>query len=65
MHWVELKYNFCPVRREKLQQEAANTGFKMEHLEKVYMLMDLLEDIVSFPQLKGALPASVRDFFIP
>jgi hypothetical protein len=40
------------ISKEKLQQEAANTGFKMEHLEKVYMLMDLLEDISSFPQLK-------------
>ncbi len=40
------------ISKEKLQQEAANTGFKMEHLEKVYMLMDLLEDIASFPQLK-------------
>ena len=40
------------ISKEKLQQEAADTGFKMEHLEKVYMLMDLLEDIASFPQLK-------------
>lgn len=40
------------ISKEKLQQEAANTGFKMEHLEKVYMLMDLLEDIASFPQFK-------------
>lgn len=40
------------ISKEKLQQEAASTGFKMEHLEKVYMLMDLLEDIASFPQLK-------------
>lgn len=35
------------ISKEKLQQEAADTGFKMEHLEKVYMLMDLLEDIAS------------------
>ena len=40
------------ISKEKLQQEAANTGFKMEHLEKVYMLMDLLDDIASFSQLK-------------
>lgn len=41
------------ISKEKLQQEAAATGFKMEHLEKVHILMDLLTDFVSFPQLKG------------
>lgn len=40
------------ISKEKLQQEAANTGFKMEHLEKVHLLMDLLNDLVTFPQLK-------------
>lgn len=40
------------ISKEKLQQEAAATGFKMEHLEKVHMLMDLLTDFASFPQLK-------------
>ncbi|HHT9914868.1 TPA: nucleotidyl transferase AbiEii/AbiGii toxin family protein [Legionella pneumophila] len=41
------------ISKEKLQQEATNTGFKMEHLEKVHILMDLLNDIATFPQLKG------------
>ena len=41
------------ISKEKLQQEAANTGFKMEHLEKVHILMDLLSDFTTFPQLKG------------
>lgn len=40
------------MSREKLQQESASTGFKMEHLEKVFILMELLEDFTSFPQLK-------------
>jgi len=40
------------ISKEKLQQESANTGFKMEHLEKVHILMDLLNDFVAFPQLK-------------
>ncbi len=41
------------ISKEKLQQEAATTGFKIEHLEKVTILMDLLNDFVSFPQLKN------------
>lgn len=40
------------ISKEKLQQEAIMTGFKMEHLEKVFILMELLEDFSSFPQLK-------------
>lgn len=40
------------ISKEKLQKEAVNTGFKMEHLEKVHILMDLLNDFASFPQLK-------------
>ncbi|MGQ3890161.1 nucleotidyl transferase AbiEii/AbiGii toxin family protein [Legionella sp. CNM-1927-20] len=43
------------ISKEKLQQEAAITGFKMEHLEKVHMLMDLLADFASFPQLKDKI----------
>jgi predicted nucleotidyltransferase component of viral defense system len=43
------------ISKEKLQQEAAATGFKIEHLEKVHMLMDLLVDFASFPQLKDKL----------
>jgi predicted nucleotidyltransferase component of viral defense system len=43
------------ISKEKLQQEAAATGFKMEHLEKVHILMDLLTDFATFPQLKGKL----------
>lgn len=43
------------ISKEKLQQEAAITGFKMEHLEKVHMLMDLLVDFASFPQLKDKI----------
>lgn len=41
------------ISKEKLQQEASTTGFKMEHLEKVHILMDLLNDFATFPQLKG------------
>lgn len=41
------------ISKEKLQEEAASTGFKMEHLEKVHLLMDLLNDFFSFPQLNG------------
>jgi predicted nucleotidyltransferase component of viral defense system len=40
------------ISKEKLQQEAAVSGFKMEHLEKVFILMDLLKDFSSFLQLK-------------
>ena len=43
------------ISKEKLQQEAASTGFKMEHLEKVHILMDLLADFASFPQLKDKI----------
>ncbi|HHT0591914.1 TPA: nucleotidyl transferase AbiEii/AbiGii toxin family protein [Legionella anisa] len=43
------------ISRERLQQEAASTGFKMEHLEKVQILMDLLADFASFPQLKNKI----------
>lgn len=48
----ELGKNLMKISKEKLLQEAAVTGFKMEHLEKVHMLMDLLADFASFPQLK-------------
>lgn len=41
------------MSKEKLQKEAADTGFKMEHLEKVHILMELLHDFTSYPQLKG------------
>ncbi len=43
------------ISKEKLQQEAIVTGFKMEHLEKVHILMDLLSDFSSFPQLKNKI----------
>jgi predicted nucleotidyltransferase component of viral defense system len=43
------------ISKKKLQQEAAITGFKMEHLEKVNVLMDLLADFASFPQLKDKI----------
>jgi predicted nucleotidyltransferase component of viral defense system len=43
------------ISKEKLQQEAILTGFKMEHLEKVHILMDLLSDFSSFPQLKNKI----------
>lgn len=41
--------------KQQLQREANSTGFKMEHLEKVFMLMDLLSDFATFPQLKDKL----------
>ena len=43
------------ISKQKLQQEASSTGFKMEHLEKVFLLMDLLSDFSTFPQLKNKI----------
>jgi predicted nucleotidyltransferase component of viral defense system len=43
------------ISKQRLQQEANSTGFKMEHLEKVFLLMDLLSDFSSFPQLRDKL----------
>jgi predicted nucleotidyltransferase component of viral defense system len=41
--------------KQQLQREANATGFKMEHLEKVFLLMNLLSDFATFPQLKDKL----------
>jgi predicted nucleotidyltransferase component of viral defense system len=41
--------------KQQLQREANLTGFKMEHLEKVFLLMNLLSDFATFPQLKDKL----------
>lgn len=41
--------------KQQLQREANSTGFKMEHLEKVFLLMNLLSDFATFPQLKDKL----------
>lgn len=43
------------LSKHQLQREANSTGFKMEHLEKVFLLMDLLSDFATFPQLKNKL----------
>lgn len=43
------------LSKQQLQREASSTGFKMEHLEKVFLLMDLLSDFATFPQLKNKL----------
>ena len=43
------------ISKQKLQQESNSTGFKMEHLEKVFLLMDLLSDFSIFPQLKNKI----------
>jgi len=41
------------LSKQQLQREAGSTGFKMEHLEKVFLLMKLLSDFSTFPQLKN------------
>jgi predicted nucleotidyltransferase component of viral defense system len=41
--------------KQQLQREANLTGFKMEHLEKVFLLMSLLSDFATFPQLTNKL----------
>jgi predicted nucleotidyltransferase component of viral defense system len=43
------------MSREKLQQEANSTGFRVELLEKVFMLMRLLTEFSTYPQLKNKL----------
>lgn len=43
------------LSKQQLQREASATGFKMEHLEKVFLLMDLLADFATFPQLKNKI----------
>src|SRR5437879_13517075 len=43
------------LSKQQLQREASSTGFKMEHLEKVFLLMDLLSDFATFPQLKNKI----------
>src|SRR5262249_19781566 len=41
--------------KQKLQQEAASTGFRAEILEKVILLMDLLSEFATYPILKNKL----------
>lgn len=41
--------------KQKLQQEAASTGFRIEILEKVILLMDLLFEFATYPILKNKL----------
>lgn len=43
------------LSKQQLQREASSTGFKIEHLEKVLLLMDLLSDFATFPQLKNKI----------
>lgn len=49
------KNQLMKISKEKLQKESKLTGFKIEHLEKVFILMDLLSDLSSFPQLKNKI----------
>lgn len=49
------KNRLMKISKETLQQESKSTGFKIEHLEKVFLLMDLLSDFASFPQLKNKI----------
>ncbi len=41
--------------KQKLQQEAASTGFRAEILEKVILLMDLLSEFATYPVLRNKL----------
>ncbi len=43
------------LSRESLQREAADTGFRPEVLEKVFLLLDLLEAINGHPEISGKL----------
>lgn len=43
------------LSKEKLQQEATSTGFRIEILEKVFLLMDLLSELATYPSLKNKL----------
>jgi len=43
------------LSKKQLQNESNATGFKIEHLEKVFLLMDLLSDFATFPQLKNKI----------
>lgn len=43
------------LSKQQLQREASSTGFKMEHLEKVFLLMNLLSDFATFPQLRDKI----------
>jgi len=43
------------LSRQQLQKESILTGFKLEHLEKVFLLMDLLSDFATFPQLANKI----------
>lgn len=41
--------------KQQLQAEANLTGFRIENLEKVFLLMELLSDFSTFPQLKNKI----------
>ena len=41
--------------KQQLQREANSTGFKLEQLEKVFLLMDILSDFSTYPQLKNKI----------
>jgi predicted nucleotidyltransferase component of viral defense system len=43
------------LSKQKLQQEAIATGFRTEILEKVFLLMDMLSEFESYPQIKNKL----------
>jgi predicted nucleotidyltransferase component of viral defense system len=43
------------LSKQKLQQEATHMGFRAEILEKVFLLMDLLSEFSTYPQLEKKL----------
>lgn len=43
------------LSKQQLQKESILTGFKLEHLEKVFLLMELLSDFATFPQLANKI----------
>lgn len=43
------------LSKQKLLQEAKNTGFRAEILEKIFLLMDLLSEFQSYSQIKDKL----------
>lgn len=59
------------LSKQTLQQEAMHTGFRAEILEKVFLLMDLLSEFSTYPQLakklvlKGGTALNLFHFNLP
>jgi hypothetical protein len=43
------------MSKQELQKEAKSKGYRPEMIEKVYRLLDLLEQFMAIPYLKGRL----------